>query len=220
MIVYDLISDTVPSVKSSDLAARALDWMGEFKLGQLPIVDDGQYKGMITETDILDATSMEVPVGDIRFAGWESAYIYQGNHVFDAIEAMNKFKLEVLPVLDEENRFLGVITIRDLLLYLNRMFAVNEKGGILVIEIPQNSYVVSEIGRICESADATILSLYLSQQPDLSMQVTLKLNVEDLSRVVASFERFEYKIVRTYHKAAPLEDLQRNYEALLKYLDM
>lgn len=220
MIVFELISDTVPSIKSSDLAARALDWMGEFKLGQLPIVDDGQYKGMITETDILDATSMEVNVGEIRFAGWESAFIYQGSHVFDAIEAMNKFKLEVLPVLDEENRFLGVITIRDLLLYLNRMFAVQEAGGILVLEIPQNSYTVSELGRICESADATILSLYLSQQPDLSMHVTLKLNVEDLSRVVAAFERFEYKIVRTYHKATPLDDLRHNYEALLNYLDI
>lgn len=220
MIVNALISDTVPSVKSTDLATRALDWMGEFKLSQLPIVDDGKYVGLVTEDDLLDASDLESPVGALRLQLWESTYIFQGNHVYDAIEIMNKFKLEVLPVLDEEGNFLGVVTIRDLLQYLGRMFAVHEPGGILVLEIPQNSYVPSEIGRIAESADAKVLSLYLSQDPQYNLLVTLKLNIEDLSGVVAAFERFKYKVIRTYHKAANRDDLKRNYEALLKYLDI
>lgn len=220
MIVDALISDTVPSVKSSDSVGRALDWMGEFKLSQLPIVDERKYVGMVTEDELLDAGDMESSVGDLRHSLWESTYIYQGNHAYDAIEIMNKFKLEVLPVLDEERQFLGVVTIRDLLHYMGQMFAVHEPGGIIVLEIPENSYVPSELGRIAESADAKILSLYLSQDAQQRMQVTLKLNIEDLSRLEASFERFNYKIILTYHKAAHRDDLQRNYEAFLKYLDI
>ena len=220
MIVNALISDTVPSVKPSDLGTRALDWMGEFKLSQLPIVDGRNYVGIVTEDDLLDASDLDQPVGQLHLNPWESTYIYQGNHIYDAIEIMNKFKLEVLPVLDEEGHFLGVVTIRDLLQYLGHLFAVHEPGGILVLEIPQNSYVPSEIGRIAESADAKVLSLYLSQDEQRNLLATLKLNIEDLSRVVAAFERFKYKVVRTYHKAAHRDDLQRNYEALLKYLDI
>lgn len=220
MIVNSLISDTVPSVKSTDLATRALDWMGEFKLSQLPIVDEGRYIGMVTEDELLDMGELESSVGDLRNHLWESTYIYEGNHIYDAIEIMNKFNLEVLPVLDDEGRFMGVVTIRDLVQSMGRLFAVHEPGGILVLEIPQNSYVPSEIGRIAESADAKVLSLYLSQDPQHNLLVTLKLNIEDLSRVVATFERFKYKVVRTYHKASYRDDLQRNYEALLKYLDI
>ncbi|MEO0469627.1 MAG: CBS domain-containing protein [Bacteroidota bacterium] len=222
MIVRELISDILPSVKSTDSAARALDWMGEFKLNSLPIVDHGQYKGLVSENDILDATDLNQNVGEIRYSGWDGAFIHHGNHIYDAIEMMVNYRLEVLPVLDEENVYMGVITLRDMIQVLGRLFAVSEPGGILVLEIPANSYVLSEIGRIVESADAKVLSLYLSsaQPGEPAMLLTLKLNVEDLSRVVASFERFKYKVVRIYHKAAPRDDLRRNLDALMKYLDM
>lgn len=221
MIARELISDIIPSVTSSDTAEMALNWMNEFKLSMLPIVDHGKYKGIITEDDILDASDLEQPIGEIRYSGWDSAYIYHGNHVYDAIEVISNLKLEILPVLDEETTYLGVITLKDLSTYLGRLFAIQEPGGILVMEIPRNGYVLSEIGRIAESADAKVLSLYLSPVPRTNeLLISLKLNVEDLSRVVASFERFDYKIVNTYHKIEQLEDYRQNLDALIKYLDI
>ena len=103
MIASALISDTITSVTSTESAGMALDWMNEFKINQMPIVDQGKYIGIVTEDDILDSADLEVPIGEIRFSGWDSAYIYQGNHVYDAIEVMSNLKLELLPVLDEEN---------------------------------------------------------------------------------------------------------------------
>lgn len=221
MIVRELISDTIPSVNSADPIGRALDWMGEFKLSQLPIVDNGKYEGIITENDILDAEEFNISVGEMRYTGWDTAYIHHGNHVYDAMDIMSNLKLEVLPVLDEEEAYLGVITLRDLSTYLGKLFAVQEQGGVLVVSVPHNGYSLSEIGRIVESADARVLSLYLSSVPGVSeLLITLKLNVEDLSRVVATFERFEYNVVRTYHRVAHAEDYRRNLDALIKYLDI
>lgn len=198
MFAKELISDRVPSVKSTDRAGLALDWMGEFKLNQLPIVDHGSYKGLITENDILDATDLSDQIGDIKYSGWDSAYIHEEQHPYDAIEVMSNLKLEVLPVLDEEDRYLGVITLRDLIGFLGNLMALHEPGGIVVLRIPSNGYVLSEIGRIAESADAKVLSLYLSHDKSLNEYLlTLKLNIQDLSRVVAAFERFKYEIVRT-----------------------
>lgn len=221
MIAHELISDRIPSVTSDDTAGMVLDWMGEFKLQQLPIVDKGQYKGIITEEDILESSDLSVSIGNIRFAGWDSAYIYYGNHVYDAIEVMANLKIEILPVLDEENMYMGVITLKDLANYLGKLFAIQEPGGILVLEVPIHSYVLSEIGRIAESADAKVLSLYLAPVPNTNdILLTLKLNVEDLSRIVATFERFDYKIVRTYHKVERRDDYHQNLDALIKYLDI
>ncbi len=221
MIARELISDSIPPVKSTDTAGLALDWMNEFKLSQLPIVDEGQYKGMITEADVMDGPDLDQPIASIRFSGWESAYVFYENHIYAAIDLMGNFKLEVLPVLDEDHRYLGVITLRDLGTHLGGLFAVHEPGGVLVLEIPAHSYVLSEIGRIAESADAKILSLYLASLPNTNdLLLTLKFNVEDLSRVSAAFDRFDYKIIRSYQRVRPMNDYSRNLDALLKYLDM
>lgn len=221
MFVKELISDRIPSVKSTDTAGLALDWMGEFKLHQLPIVDHGTYKGMITENDILDASELSDHINDIKYSGWDSAYLHEDQHPYDAIEIMSNLKLEVLPVLDEEDKFMGVITLRDLMNYLGQLFALHEPGGILVLQIPDNGYVLSEIGRIAESADAKVLSLYLGHHAaSNTFHVTLKLNVQDLSRVVAAFERFDYEVVRTFFRTEQLDDFQHNLDSLLQYLDM
>lgn len=221
MIARELISDTVPSLNPSDQAAMALNWMSEFKLNQLPVVDQGKYKGLITEDVILESSDLTQSVGDIQFSGWDGAYVYQANHVYDVIEIMASLKMEILAVLDEENTYLGVVTLRDLSAYLGKLFAIQEPGGILVLEIPVHSYVLSEIGRITESADAKVLSLYLYPVPDTNdILLTLKLNIEDLTRVVATFERFDYKIIRTYHKVERNDDYHRNMEALIRYLDI
>jgi CBS domain-containing protein len=221
MIARELISDTVPSVTSRDPAGRALEWMGEFKLNQLPIVDEGAYLGMITENDILDADDLNLKVGDLKFAGWDSAYTHEGNHVYDVIKLMSEMKLELLPVLAEDDLYLGVITLRDVAKYMGKFYAIQDPGSVLVLKIPPNSYALSEIGRIVEEAGAKVLSLYISPIPDrLELQLTLKLNLEDISRVVASFERYDYDVLQTYRRNEHSDDLSRNLDALIRFLDI
>ncbi|MEL6252454.1 MAG: CBS domain-containing protein [Bacteroidota bacterium] len=221
MIARELISDIFPSAKSSDQSGRALNWMNEFKLHQLPIVDAGVYVGMISEDQIMDAADLSMTVGQIRSAMMESAFVYEESHVYEAIEVMSNFKLEMLPVLDEENKYLGVITLRDLALYLGQLFAIQEPGSIMVLEIPSKSFVLSEIARRVEEENAIILSMYLAPiRNTQDMLLTLKINVEDLDRITASMERFGYKIIQLYHRGASRDNFNQNLEGLLKYLDM
>ncbi|MEM7656531.1 MAG: CBS domain-containing protein [Bacteroidota bacterium] len=221
MIVRELISDSLPPVKSSDTAAMALAWMNEFKISQLPIIDQGGFVGIVTENDILDAVNPEAQVAEIKYTGLDGAYIYQGQHIYDAIDIMSNLELELLPVLDEEKGFLGVITLRDLIQFLDQLFAIREPGSILVLEIPERGYMLSEIARIVENNDAKVLSLYLTPDPGKrGFLLTLKLNVEDLSRVIATFERFQYQVAHTYNRLSNNEDLRSNLDALMRYLDI
>ena len=221
MIAREFISDSIPPVKPSDTISYALDWMYEFKLSQLPIVHERKFQGIITENDLLDAIDPEVNVGALRYTGWDSAYVNENQHMYDVIKVMSALKLELLPVLDKEMNYIGLISLKDIVQHLGGHLAIQEPGGILVLEIAANSYVLSEIGRIVESADAKVLSLYLSTRPDGSaLEVTLKLNVEDLTSVVASFERFEYTVARTFSVKDRSADLQKNVDALMFYLNI
>lgn len=221
MIASELISDLVPSIRSTDSAWTALAWMGEFKLTQLPVVDEGKLTGIVTEQEILDSDDLTLNIAELMNEGLSGVYIYEENHIYDAVGAMSAYGLEILPVLGENKYYLGVITLRDIVAHLGSLFAAAEPGAIIQMEVQHNSYVLSEIARIVESENAKILSLYLFDRPDNnSLIVTIKLNLEELSRVVASFERFKYKVIKTFHKVQQLDNYQKNLDALLKYLNM
>jgi hypothetical protein len=109
----------------------------------------------------------------------------------------------------------------DLLHEFAKYSAIERQGGILVIEVHVNDYSPSEIAQIVESNDAKILSLYVASMPDSSrMEVTIKVNVSDLSSIIQTFNRFEYEVKASYLELDKQEDLYNSrYELLMRYLN-
>lgn len=196
--------------------------MAEFKVEQLPVVNNEELLGMISEEDLLDTEEDDTPVGNIRLRLPEKTYVYEDAHVYDVIRMASLLNLDILPVLKaRDNTFLGVVTKNDILEAVGALMGTNEPGGIIVLEVSQNSYHLSEIARICESNDAKILSLTVTNSPGSgNLLVTLKLNIREMSRVIATFERFEYTIHNVVFDAEQLDDYRENYENLLRYLDL
>ena len=110
----------------------------------------------------------------------------------------------------------------DLLEFVGSVLGVQEPGGIIVLRVPQNSYSLSEIGRLCENNDAKVLSLTATTLPSdpTHLYVSIKLNIRELSRVIATFERFEYEISQVIFDTEQLNDFRERYENLLRYLNV
>lgn len=220
MMARALISDSVPSVKTSDTAERVLRWMSEFKVGFLPIVNAESYLGMVKEDDLLEMNDQDHPIGDIELSLPAEVFVYEDSHTYEVLKLITEYKIDVMPVLDYQKNFLGVITRGDILEYLAGTMGVREQGGIIVLEVAMNSYSLSEIGRICEASNAKVLSLTISIAPGPGViYVTLKLNIRDMSRLISSFERFKYNIASVVFDAEKLEEFRENYEALIRYLN-
>ncbi|MEM6628645.1 MAG: CBS domain-containing protein [Bacteroidota bacterium] len=222
MIASELISDNLPSVKSTDSAWTVLGWMSEFKIYQLPIVDDRKFLGLVSEDEILDSADLMLPIGNIRYtSSKEGAYVFEYSHIYEVISTMNSLNLEVLPVLSPEKQYLGIITLRDVVDQLGTLFALEDPGSIIVLEVPQNSFVLSEIGRIAESEHAKVMSFYVSPTRNgKNYKVTLKVNIEETSRLVASFNRFNYNVIHTFTRRELPQNYQRNLDALMNFLDI
>ncbi|HHG84638.1 MAG TPA: CBS domain-containing protein [Bacteroidetes bacterium] len=223
MIARDLISDSVPSIKTSDFAGRVLAWLSEFKVRQLPVVNNEELLGLVTEDDLLDTDNDDTPIGNVRLSLPETTYVFEDNHLYEVLRVASAMKLDLIPVLkSRDNTYLGVITSQDLIRFSGEILGVKEPGGIIVLEVSQIDYTLSEIGRICESNDARVLSLTVTTKvSDPSrLFISLKLNIRELSRVVATFERFEYTIAQVIFDSEQLNDYREHYENLLRYLDL
>ena len=80
---------------------------------------------------------------------------------------------------------------------------------------------MAEISRIVESENALILSSFVSSAPDSpQVEVTLKINRENLQAVIATFVRFKYQIKASFNETAYQESLKERYDALMSYLNV
>jgi acetoin utilization protein AcuB len=221
MTAQELITDSVPSVKPSDNAARVLDWMGEFKVGQLAVVDKGALVGIVSEEDLLELEDPGTKMSKISFALGNNIFVFEDDHFFEVLRRANIHNLDMLPVVARaDHAYVGAVTRKDIVNQAAMVLSVGEPGGIIVIEVAFNSYALSEISRICESDNAKVLSLAVTNSPNpQKLYVTLKLNIRELSRLLASFERFGYDVVHTVTDTEQLDDSRDRYDNFMRYLN-
>ena len=221
MLAKDLVSDKISALKTSDTGARALSWMEIFRISHLPILNDREYLGLITDTDIYDMGMMDEPIGNHKLSLF-SPYVLAGQHIYEVIEIASRLKLTVIPVLDEEKNFLGIIGQNDLLAHFASLTAVNEQGGIIVLEMNHHEYSLSQIAQIVESNNSRILSLYIGNAGESSLiEVTIKINSSDLASILKTFDRYNYNIKASFMHDENLSSFYKNrYEQFMRYLDV
>jgi hypothetical protein len=98
---------------------------------------------------------------------------------------------------------------------------VSESGSMLVLEMPGHDYAPGEINRLVESNDAMIMQLNsIQDQHTGMMQVVLRINKEEVSDVVATFQRHEYNVLYYYGDESYDNSLQNNLDHLMNYLNL
>ncbi len=221
MIAKDLISDLIPYVKTSDSAKKALYWMDIFRISHLPIVNHEEFLGLISDKDIYDHNMAEEPIGNHNLSLF-SPFVTLNKHIYEVLELSSELSLTVIPVLDEENKYQGVITITDLMHNFANISSLSQPGGIIVLEMNNNDYSLSEISQIVEGNDAKILSVYITSHIETTlMEVTIKINRLELSSIIQTFIRYDYIVKASFSDETILNNVYENrYESFMKYLNI
>lgn len=221
MIAQDLLSKVIPPLRLTDNGQKALDWMEIFRISHLPVVYGKRLIGVISEEIIYDLNIINKPVG-VYSDHLLSPFITSNQHLFEVISTISNLKLSAIPVLNAEHEYAGVITLADLSQSFADLIAIHDPGGILVLEINAIDYSLSQIAQIVEGNDAKILSFYVSQNFDSKfINITLKVNVVDLSAIIQTFVRYEYNIKAVYQDKSIIRDLYDDrFDQFMRYLNM
>jgi CBS domain-containing protein len=221
MVAKDLISDVIPSLKTYDSGQTALNWMEIFRISHLPIVNNLDFLGLISDTDIYDMNQPEEPIGNHSLTLLKP-YVTTDQHLFEVIGLASRLKLTVIPVLDENSHYMGVITTTDLVRYLAGISSMDQQGGIIVLEVIERDYSLSQIAQIVESNNVKVLSMYITSPPESTrLEVTLKVNTNDLVSVIKTFERYNYD-VKTWITSDDSMDrfYSERFDLLMKYMNI
>ena len=221
MLAKDLISEVVPSVMTSDSGQTALNWMEIFRISHLPIVNNQDFLGLISDTDIYDMNQPDEAIGNHPLTLLKP-YVTTEQHLFEVIGVVSRLKLTVVPVLDTNNHYKGVITTNDLIRYIAGISSLDQTGAIIVLEITERDYSLTQIAQIIESNNVKVLSMYITSPPDSTrLEVTLKVNTTELVSVIRTFERYSYDVKSWITTTDSMDQFySERFDMLMKYLNI
>jgi len=199
MLAQNLISAEIFALKKTDSCEAASILMADFKVKELPVVENAKVIGFVTEKALLNHTKAKVD--SIMQLNTAVYCINHNTHIFDVLKALSEYNLSSASVTDNDNCFKGILTAADVLHYLYNNSALNQPGAVLVLQMPAYNYSLAEISRISESNDAKILHILVQPAKDTEnhIQVSLKFNKTHLKPVQQSLERYGYQIIFANH---------------------
>ena len=194
--------------------------MEEYKVSHLPIVNNQEFLGLISELDIYNLNNFDEPLGNHKLS-LKHPYVFENQHIYDVLKLVNEQNLSLVPVLNGEGNYLGSINLQNLIKYFALSLSVDNPGGIVVLEMTYNDYSLTELAKIVEENDAKILSIFLLNHEDSTrLDVFLKINKVDISSILKTFERYNYFVKASFGEEDDNEDLRERYNSLMNYLNV
>ncbi|MFC5047243.1 CBS domain-containing protein [Aquimarina hainanensis] len=190
----------------------------ELTYTHFPVTKDSIYIGCIPEADIRSFET-EKKLDAYRYA-LEGFFVREQNNWLDTLESFAQNNTNIMPVLDDDNTYLGYLELSDIMNLFNQTPFLNEPGNILIIEKGVQDYSFSEISQIIESNNAKILGLFISMIENDVAQITIKISDSDLNNIVQTFRRYSYNITSHHQEDAFLTNLKERSKYLEKYLNI
>lgn len=111
----------------------ALNMMSEYKIGGIPVVDEkGILVGIVTNRDLRFETRLERTIEEVMTSD-NLITMTASSNLNDAVEILQKHKIEKLPVVDSNYKLIGLVTYKDITKAKDKPFSSkDEKGRLLV----------------------------------------------------------------------------------------
>ncbi len=220
MTAQMLIAQDIPPLTVEQTGKDAFHALSDHHLRHLPVVRDGHLVGILSEEDIFNHKLFE-PIGNYELTLMRRYFARHNDHIFDVMRAMAENRLTIIPVVDDANKYLGLITLNDLLRFFAQAASLTEPGSVIVLDIGRRDYSLSMLARVIEEENAKILATFITSPPDSDrLEVTLKLSAQDIGRVLAALHRYEYDVKQTFTESDYTDALRERYESLMTYLNV
>lgn len=190
----------------------------ELTYSHIPIENEGVYIGCITENDA-HCFEGNKTIAECNYA-LESFFVRSYTNWLDVLEAFAQNSCNIMPILDENNTYLGYYELNDIIGLFNQTPFFSEPGGTIIVEKGLQDYSFSEISQIVEANNGKILGAFVSKIQSDVIQITLKIGNTSVNDVIQTFRRYSYNIISGHEEDTYVENLKSRSEYLKKYLDI
>jgi CBS domain-containing protein len=215
----EIISSDILPLRLNDNCGQAMTMMSIYRIKDMPVVENDILQGMVSE-EAVSSVKPNTPISELHL---DKVYVYvkEDDHIFEVLNRLAQNKMTVVPVVDKEEKFVGLISQEDLIKFFANSFSFKEPGSIIVIETTKKGYSLSEVSRVIELENANIIATFISSSPESEISLlTIKVNQQEISNIIAALERYDYKVRASFVEDEYSDDLKDRYNMLMNYLNV
>ncbi|MDA7712126.1 IMP dehydrogenase [Flavobacteriaceae bacterium] len=177
-------------LSNSALVKDAKNFMKRYRIGGIPIVGaDNTIEGIVTNRDLRFEKNNERPITEVMTSE-NLITVAQGTSLKDAEQILQKHKIEKLPVIDDDNKLVGLITFRDISKHSKKPYANKDEFGRLRVAaaVGVTPDVLDRVEALYASAvDAIVIDTAHGHSQGVAKVVeTIKKQFENLDVVVGN----------------------------------
>jgi CBS domain-containing protein len=216
--ITEYITNDFKAIDSQDTIAVVQEFFDELHFSHFPVIEEGIYIGSIASDDI-ETFDKDKKVADYRFT-LEGFFTRNNTIWLDVLEIFAKNHTNLVPVLDENNKYVGYYEIEDIMKFFHETPFLKEPGGIIVVKKPILDYSMSQITQIVESNNGKLLGLFISDADVESVQITMKISLGAMNEIIQTFRRYNYEIISEHQEDNYINNLKERSDYLDKYLNI
>lgn len=218
MNINDYLSCDFKPIDSQETIEMVKDFFIDLNFSHFPIVEEGIYIGNIASDDI-ETFDNDKKVIDYKYT--LEPFFTRSNAVWlEVLEIFAKNHSNLVPVLNEENQYVGYYVVDDIMSFFHQTPFLKEPGRIIKIKKGILDYSMSQITQIVESNNGKLLGLFMSEAEGDTIEVTLKITLGAINEIVQTFRRYGYEITSEHLEDNYINNLKERSDYLTKYLDM
>lgn len=216
--ITNYITNDFKAIDSQDTIAVVQGFFDELHFSHFPVIEEGIYIGSIASDDI-ETFDTDKKVADYRFT-LEGFFTRTNTIWLDVLEIFAKNHTNLVPVLDENNKYVGYYEIEDIMKFFHETPFLKEPGGIIIVKKPILDYSMSQITQIVESNNGKLLGLFISETDVESVQITMKISLGAMNEIIQTFRRYNYEIISEHQEDNYINNLKERSDYLDKYLNI
>ncbi|TRX39023.1 CBS domain-containing protein [Flavobacterium restrictum] len=216
--IANYITNDYKAIDSQETIAAAQGFFEEINFSHFPVIEDGVYIGSLIGDD-LETFDYDKKVADYRYT-LEHFFARTTMIWLDVLEVFAKNHTNLVPVLDDNNDYVGYYEMEDIIKFFHETPFLKEQGGIMVVQKEVLDYSMSQITQIVESNNGKVLGLFISDATVQTVQVTVKISLGPMNEIIQTFRRYNYEIISEHQEDNYINNLKERSEYLDKYLNI
>lgn len=216
--IQDYLKQDHKAISRNEDIASVQDFFEEMNYSHFPVTDQENYVGNLNAEDALSFDASK-SVADYQYV-LESFFANTSMSWFEVLEIATKNHANVVPVLNEQNTYVGYYELDDILLFFQDTPLIKDPGTILVVQKGIQDYSLGQIAQIVESNNGKLLGAFVSATVDSKIEITLKLALGPLNEIIQTFRRYNYEIVSQHQDDQYMTNLKERSDYLDKYINL
>ncbi|MFE3846503.1 CBS domain-containing protein [Flavobacterium sp. ZS1P70] len=216
--ITEYITNDFKPIDSQDTIADVQDFFNDVHFSHFPVIEEEVYIGSMAADDIVTFENKK-KIADYRFT-LEGFFVRTNTIWLDVLEIFAKNHTNLVPVLDENNKYVGYYEIEDIMRFFHETPFLKEPGGIIIVKKGVLDYSMGQITQIVESNNGKLLGLFISEADVESVQVTMKITLGAINEIIQTFRRYNYEIISEHQEDNYINSLKERSDYLDKYLNI